>query len=170
MRHNVTAKQENASMCFVCGLDNSAGLAASFYELENNELVGIFTPGQQHQGYPGRLHGGIAATILDETMGRVITTIVKDAWGVTVDLHIRYRKPVPLNEEIRVMGRIVRQSGRSYEAEGRLLLADGSTAVEGNGRYLILPVEEIVNVEMDDKVWKVVPAGDDPIELEVPDF
>ncbi len=170
MRHNVTAKQENASMCFVCGLDNSAGLAASFYELENNELVGIFTPGQQHQGYPGRLHGGIAATILDETMGRVITAGSKDVWGVTVDLHIRYRKPVPLEEEIRVVGRIIRQGGRSYEAEGRIVLADGTTAVDGNGRYIILPIGEIFNGEMDEKDWKVVPAGHDPSEVEVPEF
>lgn len=170
MRYRVTAKQENARMCFVCGMENTAGLSASFYELENNELMGVFTPGQQHQGYPGRLHGGIAATILDETMGRVITSGNKEVWGVTVDLNIRYRRPVPLNEEIHVIGRIVRQSGRSYEAQGAILLSDGSTAVEGNGRYMILSIDAISDVKLDGQDWKVVPAEDDPIEMEVPDL
>ena len=156
-------------MCFVCGLENPAGLKAAFYELENGELAGVFRPGSQHQSYPGRLHGGLAATILDETMGRVINVGEKGVWGVTVDLQVRFRKPVPLEEEIRVVGRIVRKGGRSYEAEGRILLADGSTAVEGSGRYMILPADRITDVPMNDDNWRVVPVETDPLELEVPD-
>ena len=72
MTQNVIAKQHNSKMCFVCGLKNSAGLKASFYEVEGNQLVALFTPCDEHQGYPDRLHGGIAATILDETIGRAM--------------------------------------------------------------------------------------------------
>jgi acyl-coenzyme A thioesterase PaaI-like protein len=57
-------------MCFVCGEKNDFGLRAKFYETDNNELVALINPSEQHQGYPGRMHGGIAATILDETMAR----------------------------------------------------------------------------------------------------
>lgn len=169
MRRSVTGKQENASMCFVCGLQNPAGLKAAFFELENGELMGLFNSGEQHQSYPGRLHGGLAATILDETMGRVINVSEKGVWGVTVDLQIRYRKPVPLSEELRVVGRIIRKSGRSYEAEGQIVLADGTAAVEGSGRYMILPADKITDVPMDGENWRVVPADGDPLEVEVPD-
>ena len=72
MKHKVTGKQENSKMCFICGKKNNFGLKASFYETEKNELIAIFKPCQEHQGYPGRLHGGIAAAILDETIGRNI--------------------------------------------------------------------------------------------------
>jgi len=169
MRRRVTAKQENASMCFVCGLDNVAGLKAAFFNLENNEVMGVFVPREEHQSYPGRLHGGLAATIFDETMGRVINWGNKDDWGVTVDLYTRFRKPVPLDEEIKVVAKIVRQGGRSYEAEGRIILADGSTAVEGSGHYLILPANQITDMDITDKNWGVVPSVDDPSEVDIPE-
>ena len=94
-------------MCFVCGLENRYGLKSRFYELENGETMAVFQPAAEHQGYPGRLHGGLAATILDETIGRAIMPFYShDIWGVTVDFSMRLRKPVPLDREIRVFGRI----------------------------------------------------------------
>ena len=72
MPQKVTAKQHNSKMCFVCGLKNSSGLHASFYEIEGDQLVALFTPCNEHQGYPDRMHGGLAATILDETIGRAM--------------------------------------------------------------------------------------------------
>ena len=72
MRHLVKAKQPNSKMCLVCGLKNRSGLGAYFYELDNGELLAIFRPAEEHQSYPGRLHGGIATAILDETIGRAI--------------------------------------------------------------------------------------------------
>lgn len=53
MRQRVNAKQENSKMCLVCGLKNPSGLKASFYELENEELLAIFRPSNEHQSYPG---------------------------------------------------------------------------------------------------------------------
>ena len=53
-------------------MKNQFGLKAFFYEMENNELMAIFNTIEEHQSYPGRLHGGIAATIMDETIGRAI--------------------------------------------------------------------------------------------------
>jgi acyl-coenzyme A thioesterase PaaI-like protein len=68
MKYQVTRKQPNSKMCLVCGLQNQFGLKTEYYELENDELLGIFTPVDEHQSYPGRLHGGISAAILDESM------------------------------------------------------------------------------------------------------
>jgi acyl-coenzyme A thioesterase PaaI-like protein len=161
MRYRITAKQENSRMCFVCGLHNPYGLYTSFYELENGELLGIFKPREAHQGYPGRLHGGIAATILDETIGRAINIGQKEVWGVTVEISTRYRQPIPLNEEIRVVGRIVRETGRSFEGTGEILLPDGSTAVEGRGKYIKLPIEKIADFDHTGEDWKVVSTEND---------
>ena len=69
MRQRVTGKQENSRMCLVCGLKNPFGLMTAFYELENDELLAIFRASDEHQSYPGRLHGGVAAAVLDETIG-----------------------------------------------------------------------------------------------------
>jgi len=153
-------------MCLVCGLQNSAGLHASFYELDNGELLAVFRPRPEHQGYPGRLHGGLAATILDETIGRAIMIPEKEKfWGVSVELRTRFKRPVPLDEEVRVVGRVTR-NGRLYTGEGEILLADGAVAVEGKGKYLKMPIEKISDLHLLDQ-WKVVPSPDDPEEFDL---
>jgi acyl-coenzyme A thioesterase PaaI-like protein len=143
MKHRVLAAQNISRMCHVCGTDNPTGLHARFFELENGELAGVFLPRPDHQGYPDRLHGGIASTILDETIGRAISTTDPGAWGVTVELTVRYRKPVPLDGEITATARITADHGRLFEGTGEILLADGTVAVEASGKYFRLPIEKI---------------------------
>jgi acyl-coenzyme A thioesterase PaaI-like protein len=163
MLHTVTAKQPNSKMCLVCGLKNPFGLHTSFFELDNNELLAVFKPSGEHQSYPGRLHGGIISTILDETIGRAIMIQSEgDIWGVTVDLQIRFKKPVPLDEELRVIGRITKDSSRFFEGTGELLLQDGTVAATGHGKYLKVPFEKIADFDVDHQEWQVVQSNDDP--------
>jgi uncharacterized protein (TIGR00369 family) len=163
MLRKVTAKQPNSKMCLVCGLKNPFGLHTTFYELDNKELLAIFKPREEHQSYPGRLHGGIISTILDETIGRAIMIQSEGAiWGVTIDLQIRFKKPIPLDEKLRVVGRITQNSSRFFEGTGELLLHDGSVAAEGHGRYLKTPLEKIADFDVDAQEWRVVPTPQDP--------
>jgi uncharacterized protein (TIGR00369 family) len=159
-------------MCFVCGLANPAGLHAALYEVESGEVVAVFRPTECHQGYPGRMHGGVAAAVLDETIGRAIMVSTAGAkWGVTVEFTARYRAPVPLGATLRAVGRIVKDSPRFFEGTGEILLPDGTVAVEGRGRYLRLPVERIADSSTEREQWRVVPSPDDPsvIAVEGPD-
>lgn len=147
MKHKVIKKQENARQCFACGVDNPMGLKAFFYEMDNDELVAIFQPLQEHQSYPGRLHGGVSAAILDETIGRAVMIKEPEMWGVTVELSLKYRKPVPLDIPLKVVGRITRSTHRIFEGSGEILLEDGTVAVEAQGRYLKMPIEKITTKE-----------------------
>jgi acyl-coenzyme A thioesterase PaaI-like protein len=167
MRYRVRAKQENSKMCLVCGLKNPFGLHSSFYELENDELLAIFKPMKEHQSYPGRLHGGIATAILDETIGRAILIKNRDIWGVTIEFDTRYRKPVPLMEEIRVIGRITNEAPRYFEGTGEILLSDGTVAIEGRGKFIKLPLEKIADFDYDEQEWKVTPSPNDPQYVEL---
>ena len=89
MKQKVIAKQPNSRMCYVCGLKNPKGLRASFYELENGEVVGLFHPTDTYQGYPDRLHGCIAAGLLDEAIGRAIRIRYdEEAMGQTAELKL----------------------------------------------------------------------------------
>ena len=168
MAKKVTAKQHNSRMCFVCGLKNPAGLKAYFYEVEGDQLVALFKPCEQHQGYPGRLHGGLSATILDETIGRAMNINQDEIWGVTVEFQVRYKKPVPLDQELRVVGRITNQSRRLFEGTGEILLPDGEVAVEGHGKYIKLPLEQITEFDFEEQEWKPVLNEGDPTEIELP--
>lgn len=164
MRHLVKRKQQNSKMCFLCGLKNPFGLKASFYELENNEIVSIFKPSTEHQSYPGRLHGGIATTVLDETIGRAIMMKYKEGeiWGVTVEFTTRFKKPIPLNEELRVVGRIVNETSRTFEGTGELLLANGEVAATGFGKYLRMPINKIADFDPLEQEWRVTQTEKDP--------
>ncbi len=151
-------KQPNSKMCFVCGMKNVAGLKAFFYEQEDGSLVARFTPQEVHQGYPGRLHGGVATAILDETIGRAIMIRYGESiWGVTAELQVRFRAPVPIGVELRAVGRITRDTRRLFEGEGELILPDGTVAVTARGKYVKLPLEAISDFDPEEQEWRVVP-------------
>lgn len=144
MQKRIVVEAQNVSrMCAVCGVDNPVSLKGQFLETEDGELVGIFRPLAVHQSYPGRLHGGVASAMLDETIGRAINITEPDAWGVTVELTVRFKKPVPLDEELRAVARITRDTRKLFEGTGEIVLPDGTVAVEASGKYMKMPIEKI---------------------------
>ncbi len=168
MRYKVIKKQPNTKMCLVCGLDNHVGLRTTFFELENEELLGIFNSIEEHQSYPARLHGGIAAAILDETIGRAI--MIKygnEIWGVTLEFTSRYKKPLPVNQKLRAITRITMDNNRSFHGTGEILLDDGTVAVEGTGKYVKLPYSKIAESDVQHMGWEIRHDPEDPVEVEI---
>ena len=153
-------KQPNSRMCFICGTRNAAGLKGSFYEQSDGTVLARFTGHEQHQGYPGRMHGGVISGIMDETIGRAIMVGLEpgqEVWGVTAELNVRFRKPVPLDVELTAVGRITRDTHLLFEGTGELLLPDGTVAVEAKGKYLKLPLEMVADFDHEREEWRVVP-------------
>ena len=165
MQRTVTAAQNVSRMCLVCGRDNDSSLKARFYELEDGELLGVFAPQEHHQSYPGRVHGGISSAMLDETIGRAINMTDPDAWGVTVELTLKYRKPVPLDGEVRAVARITKDSSRIFEGTGEILLADGTVAVEASGRYLKMPIDRIAEGDFEAEWFEDARERPERVEL-----
>jgi acyl-coenzyme A thioesterase PaaI-like protein len=169
MRHRITRKQYNSKLCFICGLKNNSGLQASFYETENGELIATFIPTLEHQSYPGRLHGGLASAILDETMGRAILVgNDKEIWGITVELNLSYKKPIPLGVELKVVGRISEENSRFFHGTGEIMLPNGEVAVVARGKYLKAPLEKIADFDRIENEWAVVTSENDPESIEIP--
>lgn len=168
MIHKITGKQNNSKMCFVCGLKNNFGIHTHFYVTENKELIGLFTPSEEHQSYPGRLHGGIASTVLDETIGRaILNRYNEEVWGVTVELNVKFKKPLPLNEELKVIGRITNENSRMFEGTGEIILKNGDVAVTATGKYLKVPLEKITDFDIEANEWRIVELDSDPKEIEI---
>jgi len=169
MKYAVLKKQNNSKMCFVCGLKNDFGLHASFYETEANELVALINPSEQHQGYPGRLHGGVAAAILDETIGRAICNGKEETiWSVTLELTTKFRKPIPLGRELRIVGRVIREGVRFYEGSGEIVLPDGEIAVSATGKFMKIHFDPVSPDQLNDIDWFNVENSGDPGEIEIP--
>ena len=153
MSRKVVAAQNVSRMCLVCGAENPLGLKGRFYELEGGELAGVFSPLEEHQSYPGRLHGGISAAILDETIGRAITIAHPGTWGVTAELTVRFRRPIPLDGEVKAVGRITRDTPRLFQGTGEILLGDGTVAAEASGKYVKMRLEDIAAEGLDEDEW-----------------
>ncbi|WP_297437257.1 PaaI family thioesterase [uncultured Clostridium sp.] len=169
MERKVVKKQYSSKNCLICGVDNKLGLHTEFYELDNGDVVGVFKTLEEHQSYPGRVHGGIAGALLDETVGRVINLIEKDTWGVTIELQVKYRKPIPLCTELRVVGRITKNTHRMFEGEGEILLEDGTVAATGKARYMKIPVEKIASGEFSEDDWFIEEKESDPTSFDLPE-
>ena len=168
MVHKIVGKQNNSKLCFVCGLKNRFGNQAHFYVTESQELVAVFTPSEEHQSYPGRLHGGIASAILDETIGRaILNKYEEEVWGVTIDLNVKFKKPIPLNEELKVVGRITNENSRMFEGTGEIVLKNGDIAVTAWGKYLKVPLEKITDFDKEENEWRIVELENDPKEIEL---
>jgi uncharacterized protein (TIGR00369 family) len=158
MRHdiktyNVRDLQNISHMCLACGEENIFGLHAQFMNLDDGSLAASFTTIDEHQSYPGRVHGGIIAAILDELLGRVVQVSHPEIFGVTMELNIKYRAPVPLGEQLLCIGHLDKLTSRCSEAAGVVLLPDGKVAAEGFARYLRAPLDQIVSEGLAEKDW-----------------
>ena len=148
-------KQPNSRMCFVCGIENPIGLKLAFYQDEEGRVITNFTPRDEHQGYPGAMHGGIVTALLDETLGRV--AIATGRWMMTGRLNVRFRRPIPIGEPLTVVGEQVGWKKHVLEARGEIRLASGKIGAEATGSFLEIEPESIEGFEEILKYWKVVP-------------
>ena len=169
MRIHVVKKHNAGKGCFVCGIHNPFGLHTDFYELEDGSLAAKVTPSEHHQSYPGRLHGGVSAALLDETIGRAINALEPDTWAVTVEINTRYKKPVPYGVPLLVTGRITENSRRLFTGEGEILLPSGEVAVLATAKYMKLKLADISDFEANGESWQCYPYENDPAEIDLPE-
>jgi len=121
--------------CFVCGPANAEGLGL-VVRRDGTDAVAVFTPRPVHQGYPGRLHGGIVGMLVDEML--VYAGAPHGLWGVTAKVRYWVRRPVPLDRPLGLRGRLVQRSGRGFRAV--VTMSDGDQVVaEGEGMCVLLP-------------------------------
>ncbi len=151
----VLKKQNNSADCIICGTKNSASICAGFYECESDYLVAQCKAKEEHQSYPNRMHGGMISALLDETIGRAI--MIKDAnqWGVTSELTVKFRKPVPLNKNLFCVGKVVKENSRTFVGEGYIEDEEGNLLAQASATYVKLPLNKIA--QGDDLGWINLP-------------
>jgi uncharacterized protein (TIGR00369 family) len=153
----VTVKQPNSSYCFVCGLDNPVGLRLAFYETGPDEVTATCLPGKNYEGYPGVLHGGIVGAILDEVGGRALIIGDHNHFMMTAKMDVKYRRPTPIGQPLKVVGRLLKRRGRLALAHAEIVLPDGTVTAEAELTLAELPDEFRVSGDLDALGWKVYP-------------
>lgn len=130
-------------MCFACGPSNPLGLQIDSFEVDDEGNVSAsFMPRSQYRGAGDTLHGGIAATALDEILvwAGILT---EGVMSVTGTLELKYRRPLTVNHPVTASARVDERRGRRLMVSGTLSDAVG-VAVEGKGLYLMtLDISEL---------------------------
>ena len=141
----VVRKQKNSKMCIMCGLDNEYGVRAPFYTMEDGSVMTVFSYREQHQSYPGRVHGGLITAMLDELGFRALWAREggEKTYGVTMSLETKYRKPVPYGETLYGRGEVVKESGNFLTAECALMNVQGRVLASAVVKYIKQSVEKI---------------------------
>jgi acyl-coenzyme A thioesterase PaaI-like protein len=150
-------KQPNSEQCFVCGLRNPLGLKLVFHDDGVGEVRCETSVPEAFQGYPGIVHGGIVASILDEVVGRVAMIADPNHFLMTVKMEVKYRQPVPVATPLVIVGRSVETRGKLTQTVGELRLPDGSLAASATATLIDLPERHRVDGNLDALGWKVYP-------------
>ena len=115
-------KVKSSDYCFACGPANEHGLRLKIAPTEDG-CRALFTPLRRHEGFADHTHGGIVSAVLDEVIAWACRLNGYNA--VTAELTVRFRKPVPLNRQCEVLGRICREHGRLVIGEAELRTEQG---------------------------------------------
>lgn len=152
----MTSRQPNSRHCFVCGLENPFGLQLKFFNSASGEVTVDYTVPEHYQGYPGVVHGGIVAAMLDEATGRVFMgDPANPRFLYTARLDIRYRKNVPVGQPLRLVGRAGKNKGRMATATGAIYNINGELLAEAEALLVDVPSEVINRVDLEAIGWKV---------------
>ena len=127
----VDLSKELHASCLLCGAANPYGWKLTFQE-DVNYTYAIFCPESHLNGYPGVLHGGVVAAVLDEAMVQCL--LRRSIVAMTADLQVRYEHPTPIGHSLRVQARLLRRRHALYDMEAQLL--DGETVcARANARF-----------------------------------
>lgn len=153
-------QQYSSRSCFLCGRQNPLGLKISWYSdtAEQKVKARIIIP-RDFCSYPGFVHGGIVAAILDETAGRALMVNGDhDFLMVTATLEVKYRHPVPTETPLQATGWIVRPGKNRARVAAEITREEDGTVLASCQATVLRPPDEyyrLWNWEQEKPYWKV---------------
>jgi ubiquinone/menaquinone biosynthesis C-methylase UbiE/acyl-coenzyme A thioesterase PaaI-like protein len=120
------------STCFACGRKNPIGLSLSFREAGENRIESEGVIGEEYNGYPGIVQGGVAAVILDSAMANCLYRSGLE--GVTANLNVKYHKPIKTNLPYKVSAELTGSKMFMYELSS-VIIQEEEVKVSARGVF-----------------------------------
>jgi len=124
----------------LAGARSLGGFQRVFTNADSGETISVVWFGGAIAGWPGVTHGGVLATVMDETLGRCgIKQFPANSGGVTANLELNYLKPSITNSfyVIRAVPEREGATDKKQWVSGRLETLDGKVCVEARGLILV---------------------------------
>lgn len=127
--------------CWGCG-ENPHGISLPRPTAEGVERYeAIVRFDERHQGGPGIVHGGLVSAALDEACGLLAT------WHrfptVTARIFVRYRRPAPINRDLRIAAWLTEERGRRIRVEADVR-GDVEVLAHARATFLHVPLEHFL--------------------------
>jgi len=122
--------------CFACGPRNPIGMHLHFDKASGEGVVARVALAPQYQGWRGIAHGGIVMALLDEAMAHAAG--FAGHRGVSANVNVRFRKPVPLEQPIEVRGRVTWQRRNVLGVDASIFDSAGNVLAHAEGSFVSL--------------------------------
>ena len=151
-------KLPGSKTCYVCGVENPISLKLEFFVNDEGEVISEFVISEDYAGYPGMVHGGNIAAILDEISGRALTTDDPNRFMVTSQLKVKYIHPVPTNTKLIAVGNAIKKRGRTAVGHSEIKDLNGLVLAKCEAFFVDLTDELTGDMDTEQTGWKVYDA------------
>lgn len=149
-KHRIKASIPWSQTCFGCNQEATTGIGMRAFITEDGYVVGLCRTNASHEGYPGVIHGGIVSTYLDEVLWHATRVAQPDLLAMTAEMTVCYKRPVPSDTQVRIVGEPAIIDGRHIFVNGYVLLPDDEIAATACIHYIA--------VKQDNRLHKDEPA------------
>jgi hypothetical protein len=130
---------------FVNCKNNDKGLKARFYRAGNGVGTNWDNSGSGYEGYPGIIHGGITASLLDELMA---TTAFQSSgkFGVTVKAEFKWLKTLKVGDPVTGFAQVIFSDSELARIEGWLLRSDKEVIAKGEAVFYFPTLKQFMRL------------------------
>jgi acyl-coenzyme A thioesterase PaaI-like protein len=120
-------------------------------DAEQQKVFGEVFFGRAYEGAPGCVHGGFVAAVFDEALG--MATVFSGQPGMTGWIKVSYRKPTPLETNLRVVAKMDQFEGRKIHTSAELI-ADDLMVAEATGLFISIPAQKFADLREAEQLRK----------------
>ncbi|KAI9472459.1 MAG: HotDog domain-containing protein [Benjaminiella poitrasii] len=107
-----------------------------FYNKTYTECTSVVHLGTNMCGHDGIIHGGLAATILDEGLASVAVPALPNKIGFTANLNVNYRRPIRANQWVVMKSKLDKSEDRKAYVSAFIESLDGQLFTEATSLYI----------------------------------
>ncbi|MGE4314627.1 PaaI family thioesterase [Acinetobacter sp.] len=109
------------------------------YEVSEGTICFKVKANNHHLNPLGGVHGGFAATVLDSVTGCAVHSMLEAGAGYgTIDLNIKMCRPIPQNQQLLAIGKVINISKNLGISEGRIVDENGKLYAHATATCMII--------------------------------
>jgi uncharacterized protein (TIGR00369 family) len=112
--------------------------------IEEGHVTITVEPAEYHYNPRGVVHGGLAASLFDSSLGSAVQSLLPAASAApTIQLQVNYIRPITIETgKVSCTGEVIHMGKRSATAEGRLTDASGKLYAHAVGTFILTGPED----------------------------